>query len=262
MSGSLRVLVVDDEALARDALRIRLERQPDVELLPDCRSGREATRRIPAEEPDLVFLDVRMPDLDGFEVLEELGPPSDSPLVIFATAYDEFALAAFDRHAVDYLLKPFDDDRFDRALARARRAIRERRAGEWMERLEAAMTEWRATRTGGRANALQRILVRSRGRRVLLPVSDIVHARADGNYVRLYVDGGKHYLIRSTLSALERQLDPGQFARIHRSAIANLDRVAEIVPYPNGTYEIVLHDGSRLTLSRSYRDALLERWKC
>lgn len=261
MSETFRVLVVDDEELARDALRIRLSAEPDVELLPECSGGREAVERIRAERPDLVFLDVQMPDIDGFEVLDELGAEGPVPLVVFATAYDEYALAAFDHYALDYLLKPFDDERFQRALGRAREALRNRTAREWIARVEAVVAEWRGGGSGTPAGGWGRILVHKRnGRRLLLPISRIHYLEASGNYVRLHLGDGVSHLVRGPLRDIERQLSPVQFARIHRSMMVNLDCVTELVPDANGGYDVVLEDGTRLRLSRSYRDQLLKRW--
>ena len=264
----LRVLLVDDEPLVRRGLRAFLGAEPDVEVVGECRDGNEAVAAVRALAPDVVFLDVQMPELDGFGVLDALG--ADRPAVVFVTAFDAYAIRAFDVHAVDYLLKPFDEPRFRVALDRARERIAVRRgapndtrAAEARvdarvdERLDALLAQLRGD--GRVAGAwLARIAIRESDRVTYVPVTEVDWLEADDNYVRVHTRGGAR-LVRETLKSLETRLDPARFARIHRSAIVNLERVRELRPTFNGEYVVVLATGARLTLSRGQRDAFFER---
>jgi two-component system LytT family response regulator len=245
----LRVLLVDDEPLVRRGIRDFLEAEPDVVIVGECGNGIVALETISREQVDLVFLDVQMPELDGIGVAAALAE-QNGPAIVFVTAYSEHAVRAFEVNAVDYVLKPFDRERFAAALARARA----RRAGgereELARRLAAVLSELQ--RAQGHA---QRILVRSDGRIRLVAVDDIDWIEAADNYARLHA-GAERHLIRETMASLEARLDPARFARIHRSAIVNLDRIRELQPTFNGEYAVLLHTGAKLTLSRGYRDAL------
>ncbi len=247
--AELRVLVVDDEPLVRQGIRDFLETEPDVAVVGECGNGVEALETIAREPVDLVFLDVQMPELDGIGVAAALAGQS-GPAVVFVTAYSEHAVRAFEVNAVDYVLKPFDRDRFSAALARARA----RRAGgeqaELSRRLAAVLVELQ--RSQGHA---QRVLVRSEGRIRFVAVDDIDWIEAADNYARLHA-GAERHLIRETMGSLEARLDPMRFARIHRSAIVNLARIRELQPTFNGEYAVILHSGAKLTLSRGYREAL------
>src|SRR3712207_5452405 len=201
----IRALVVDDEPLARRGIRVRLERAGGVDVIAECANGAEAVDAIRDRQPDLVFLDVQMPGLDGFDVIQEVGAER-MPAVVFVTAYDAHALRAFDVHALDYLLKPIDDERFDTAVERARRRIAEREAGAMGRRLAAAMSELRD----------RRILIKDRGRVVIIDEADVDWVEAEGDYVRIHAAGRGH-LLRETMSAMADRLDPTHFARIHRS---------------------------------------------
>jgi two-component system, LytTR family, response regulator len=238
----IHALIVDDEPLARRGIRVRLERAGGVEVIGECASGSEAVTVIRHLEPDLVFLDVQMPGLDGFDVVERVGVERMPP-VVFVTAYDAHALRAFDVHALDYLLKPIDDERFDTAVERARRRVGEREA--MGRQLAAALGDLRP----------RRILIKDRGRVVILNEADVDWVEAEGDYVRVHA-GGRGHLLRETMSAMEERLDPGSFARIHRSTIVNVGRIRELKPLPNREYTVVLKDGTQLRLSRSYRDVL------
>ena len=240
----IRALVVDDEQLARRGICVRLERAGGVEVVAECANGGEAVTAIRDLSPDLVFLDVQMPGLDGFGVVESIGP-DQMPPVVFVTAYDAHALRAFDVHALDYLLKPIDDERFDTAVDRARRRITERQESAVGRRLAAALAELRDSR----------ILIKDRGRVVILNEADVDWVEAEGDYVRVHA-GGRGHLLRETMAAMAERLDPIRFARIHRSTIVNVSRIRELKPHPNREYTVVLNDGTRLRLSRSYRDAL------
>jgi two-component system LytT family response regulator len=244
-----RVLIVDDEPLARERLRKLLEAEPGIDIVGEAGDGREATEAIRRERPDLVFLDVQMPELNGFDVLREIaGAPA--PAVVFVTAYDQFALKAFEVHAVDYLLKPFDRERFQTALRRALDHVQRGRAGELNERLAALLDE---VKPAGKFPA--RIAVKSSGRVVFVKVSDIDWVDAADNYVELHV-GTEAHLHRETMNALEQTLPPEKFMRISRSTIVNVDRIKELQPLFHGEYAVILRDNTRLTLSRSYREKL------
>lgn len=242
----LRVVVVDDEPLARARILELLEPHGDVTIVGEAGSGPEAVELIAGTAPDLAFLDVQMPELDGFGVLAALGPDRP-PAVVFVTAYDRYALQAFEVHALDYLLKPFDRERFDAALDRVRAMRGRREAGEPDRRLAALLEE-----VTGRRH-LTRIAVRHDGRVRLVRVAEVDWIEAASNYVRLHV-GPQRYLLRETMSALETRLDPEQFVRIHRSTIVNLERVRELEPFFHGDWVVKLHDGRQLTLSRTYRE--------
>lgn len=266
----IRALVVDDEELARRGLRLRLERAGDFTVAGECANGREAIAAIERERPDLVLLDVQMPGLGGFDVVEAVGA-EQMPAVVFVTAYDDFALRAFDALAIDYLLKPIDDDRFARAMTRVRQRLAERAESAIGRRMTALLQERHgATRgdggdaplatvqpapTAGARPARGHILVRDRGRVLILEIPEIDWVEADGDYVRVHAAGRAH-LLRETMATMERTLTPHRFARIHRSAIVNLERVSELRPLTSREYLVVLRDGTRLRMSRRSRDRL------
>ncbi len=279
----MRVLIVDDETLARQRVRRLLQNESDVEIVGEAESGLEAVEMIRALRPDLVCLDVQMPGLDGFGVLREIeGGPV--PMVLFVTAYDEHAQRAFDVHAVDYVLKPVDGDRFRAAFEKARRqranAVAAERLGELLETVRrladgggeardgAAALAGLALGAGGSSAAAapaapgaaapsgsyaSRILVKQDGRMFFVKTTEIDWIEADRNYVRLHV-GKTAHTIRERISHLEETLDPRLFARIHRSTIVNLNRVREMQQWFSGDYVVILEDGTRLRLSRHYRD--------
>ena len=251
MTNKIRALIVDDEPLARDGVRMHLDTHADIDIVGEAGDGSEAVDLIAQLKPDLVFLDIQMPGLDGFGVVEEVGVDA-MPIVIFITAYDQFALRAFDTHAVDYLLKPFDEDRFRRALDRVREQLAGRRRGDVEERLLALLSELR-----GKGQYLERIVVRSGGRILILRTEDVEWLEAASNYVRIHA-GGREYLLRETMTNLETKLDPQPFVRIHRSTMVRMDRIKELEPLFQGDYVLILEDGTRLTSSRGYRDRLQE----
>jgi two-component system LytT family response regulator len=232
----MTVMIVDDEELARKLLREMLADHPDIEIIAECANGFEAVKAAAERKPDLIFLDVQMPKLDGFEVLELIGPGVG---VIFVTAYDTYALRAFDVHAVDYLLKPFSKQRFEAALALA-----ENRLGE--NTPPAALLAATARAPG----YLERIVVKDGARVHIIPVARLDFAEAQDDYISL-VSNGKTYLKQQTIGSLEESLDPRQFIRIHRSYIVNLDRVVKMEPYTKDTKVAVLNDGKQLPVSRS-----------
>ena len=242
----LRILIVDDELLARHRIRELLKADDSVEVVGEARNGKEAVEAITIQRPDLVFLDVQMPDMDGFEVLKALDPQT-LPLVIFVTAYDEHALRAFDVHAVDYLMKPFDRQRFARALNRAR--VQMKLAGnEGASQIRKLLEEFKPP-----TRYLERFAIKNGETVHFVRVEDVDSIEAEGNYVRLNV-ANSSYLLRETLNRVEAQIDPHVFARIHRSTIVNMNRVKELRAWSRGEYRVILHNGTSHTLSRGYRD--------
>ena len=234
----IRVIIVDDEELARQVIREMLAAHPEVEVMAECSNGFDAVRLVAELKPDLIFLDIQMPKLDGFEVLELIG---DEFAVIFATAYDEHALRAFEFHAVDYLLKPFRAERFEAALDRARERIGKKMASSPVE-LSAS------SRVPGQY--AERIVVKDGTRVQIIPVSKLDYAEAQDDYVALAAQGKKH-LKQQTISSLEAALDPKNFVRIHRSYVVNLERVTRLEPYGKDTHVVTLIDGTRLPVSRA-----------
>lgn len=257
----IRVLIVDDERPARDGLRLRLQKAPGFEVVAEAASGRAAIAAVAKHEPDLMFLDIRMPDLNGFDVLRRI-PPARRPRVIFVTAYDRHALEAFEVHALDYLLKPIVARRLDAALDQARQAHRQRLASRTLEELAETLRTGAAPqpREAGpsprREETLDRLTLRDGSRLRIVPVSAIQRVEACGNYVTIHT-GGRELLHRVTLAWLEARLPRRTFARIHRGTIVNVAEVAEIRRSSHGDGEVVLRDGTTLRMSRRYRDALL-----
>ena len=247
----IRTVIVDDEPLARERIRSLLENEPDVEIVGECRDGDEAVETVRKETPDLVFLDVQIPERNGFEVIETLGADR-APVIVFVTAYDQYALQAFEVHAVDYLLKPFDEERFHKALDRAREALRRPRGTEVSERLLSLLKDLKQP-----AAYLDRLVVKSAGRLFFLRTEEVDWIESAGNYVCLHV-GPESHLLRETMNGVEERLDPARFVRIHRTAIVNIDLVKELQPLFHGEYQVVLRDGTQLTLSRGYRERLQE----
>ena len=247
-SGStLRAIIVDDEPLARRRLRSLLAGETDVEISGEFGNGRDAVQAIRDLRPDLVFLDIQMPELDGFGVVREVGV-AEMPAVVFVTAYDEYALKAFEVHAFDYLLKPVDRDRFAASLRRVRACIRGEDSRTLSDRLEALLGG-----LGIQRQEPQRLPIRKDGRIFLVRPEDIDWLEADGNHVRVHV-GKESHLIRETLGKLEARLPDRTFMRIHRSTLVNIARIREIQPWFQGDYVLLLADGTRLTSGRSYRD--------
>jgi len=246
----LRTVIVDDEPLARERLASLLSAEQDIEVIAQCRDGEEAVTAIDQHSPDLVFLDVQMPGLNGFEVIDAV---EKMPLVIFVTAYDQHALRAFQVRALDYLLKPFDRERFTEALQRARTHIQRDETGDLGRRLLALVKDLRRDQP-----KTDRLVVKSGGRLFFLRTDEIDWVEASGNYVRLHV-GATSHLLRETMNAIEGRLDPEKFFRIHRSRIVNMERIQEMQPWLNGEYAVLLRTGTRLTLSRGYREKLQER---
>ena len=247
----LRVVIVDDEPPARARLRRLVKTHDAVEIVAECGDGAAAVQAIESVRPDLVLLDVQMPELDGFEVLRTLDM-APLPAVIFVTAFDKYALRAFEVHALDYVVKPVDATRFDRALSHARQRITERQsAAEGLTNLIRELARDRVH--------LTRIPVRTEGRVKVIDLADVDWLSAADNYVTLHV--GRHeYLVRDTLSALEQRLDANDFVRVHRSSIVRLDRISELVPDLHGDYRIRLKNGTEVALSRTYRARVEDRF--
>jgi two-component system, LytTR family, response regulator len=248
----IRTLIVDDMLLARKRLRRVLVEDPEIEIVGECADGREAIEAVAELKPDLMFLDVQMPEIDGFEALAEIGA-ENAPIVIFVTAFDHFALRAFEVHALDYLMKPFDVERLRNTIERAKRQIKNRRETPTAapdERLLALLKDFK-----NEPAYLKRLSFKSRGRTIIVSADDIEYVEAEGNYLSLQV-GKESHLIRSAMHKFEEKLDPEKFARIHRSTIINIDRVKEMHPMFNGDQLVIMKNGKELTLSRNYRDRL------
>lgn len=257
---SLSALIVDDEALARERIRTLLRRDPDIHVVGEVGDGQAAVRALAESPHDLVFLDVQMPEIGGFEVLDtlrslqETDPEIKVPAVVFVTAYDRYALRAFEVHALDYLLKPFDIERFQQTLARVKLQLARVCAEALSQELAALLDERRRP-----TPFVDKFVVRSRGRIVFIHAEEIDWIEAAGNYVAIHV-GPRDHLLRETMSHLESQLDPAHFVRIHRSFIVPLDRIRELRVSERGDYEVALRDGTRLASSRTYYGRLRKRW--
>jgi two-component system LytT family response regulator len=244
-AAPISTLIVDDEPMARQIVRVLLSRDPEIHIAGEC-TGIDAPATIRRCRPELVFLDIHMPQVSGFDVIDQLDP-EDAPVIVFVTAYDQYALRAFQVRAVDYLLKPFDDERFAAALTHAKQQVRARLSQT--DRLASLLAEL----SGRGERQKERLLVRSGDRSVLIRTADIDWIEAADYYAEIHVGNASH-LIREPLSELERRLDPARFFRIHRSAIVNIDRVVEILSHIKGDAIVVLRDGRELTLSRKRRD--------
>lgn len=261
-SSPLRILIVDDEPSAREIVREMLAdalQNGELEIVGECGDGHSAIHAIQTTKPDLVFLDVQMPETDGFAVLAAL-QPDQLPVVIFVTAYDQYALRAFDVHALDYLLKPFDRERFDQAFERARHTLHRDRESELNERILSLLEERPTPQSQqpARQQYLERLVVKTDGRVFFLRADEIEWIEAEGNYVSLHA-GKKAYLFREAISTLAKQLDPRKFRRIHRSTIVNIDSIKELQPMFRGEYRVVMRDGVELKLSHNYRDNLQQQ---
>lgn len=257
MADLLRVLIVDDEPLARQRLLDLLE-QERAEIVGTAANGREAVEAIRTKQPELVFLDVQMPGLTGLDVVREIGPEA-MPVTVFVTAFDQHALAAFEAQALDYLLKPFEDERFYGAFARAADAVRLRQVDALQDRLRALLSGTpTAEPVAGPPTYLERIAVEMRGQLRVVPVERIDYVAADGPYAELHA-GSDTFVVRERMQTLEDRLDPAHFFRIHRSTIVRLDRVEALLTAQGGDYAVKLTDGTRLRVSRARRDALAAR---
>jgi two-component system, LytTR family, response regulator len=245
----VRAIVVDDEPVARRRLRTLLQREEGVEIVAECEDGTGAIEAIRRLRPDVVFLDVQMPDLDGFDVIEALAP-SEHPAIVFVTAYDRYAVRAFEVHAVDYLLKPFERERLRKTLGRL---------GEHRDSREASRRLQAAVESVLTHRPLRRVIVRTPGRVYAVRVEEIDSIHAAGHYLELQTATATH-LIRESMTDLEARLDPARFVRIHRSMIVNVDRIRELQPTFHGEFIVLLHSGRRLRCSRTYAEKLTTLW--
>jgi two-component system LytT family response regulator len=252
-SHPVRAIIADDERLARRKLRILLDSEPDVEVVAECEGGRQTVAAIHTYLPDLLLLDIQMPDMDGFQVLGEISP-EEMPVVIFTSAYDQYAIRAFEAHALDYLLKPFDQERLHHAIERARSELNKSQDREIARRILDLLSRVRSeTRTASEQEG--RLVIKAKGRVVFLNLDEIDWVEAAANYVRLNV-GKESYLFRETISRTSERLDPNLFIRIHRSTIVNVRKIKELIPVNSGEYVVVLKTGKELSCSRGYRAAL------
>jgi two-component system LytT family response regulator len=250
-NASLRVIIVDDEPLARKFIRRMLKDDQEVEIVGECVNGKEAVVAVREQMPDLVFLDVQMPEMDGFAALAAL-EVERLPEIIFTTAYEQFAIRAFEIHALDYLLKPFDQARFNKALAHAKERLSGVKYVEGRKQVTAMLENVKLN-----PKFLDRLIVKANGRIIFLKTRDIHWIKADDKYVHLHT-GKTAHMVRQTLNAMEGQLDPQIFLRIHRSAVVNIEWIKELQPLFGGEHRVVLEDGTKLTLSRNYKDKLFE----
>lgn len=241
----IRVLIVDDEPLGRTLLRRMLDAHAEVEIIGECESGREAIAAIEADAPDLIFLDVQMPDMNGFETLEKV--KGKQPAVIFVTAYDEYAIGAFEVNALDYLLKPYDRKRFEQAFARALQHFQNRTGNAVGEQILSLLSE-----TKSPPQFIERFIIKAGGRVIFLKAEEIIWIEAERNYVLLHIQQKAH-IFREAISNLEEKLNPQKFCRISRSVIVNLDFIRELQPFFRGDYTVVLQNGTELKLSHRYR---------
>jgi two-component system LytT family response regulator len=245
----IRALIVDDEPLARTGVQQLIDPLDDVTIVGEATDGDEAVREIAAQEPDLVFLDVQMPEMSGLEVVREVGV-EDMPLTIFVTAYDQYALEAFEAHALDYLLKPIEEDRFEEAMERAREQLRRAEADTLNQQLQGLLREYADEED---RDGIERFTVRSRDRIYFVDVEDVQWIESEGDYVALH-DGEDAHLVRKTMKKLEEQLASDQFLRVHRSYIVNVDYIEELRPLDHGTYQLRMASGTPLKTSRGYSD--------
>ncbi|MDQ4122380.1 MAG: LytTR family DNA-binding domain-containing protein [Acidobacteriota bacterium] len=250
----IKTLIVDDEPLARKRIKQLLNGESGIKVISECGDGKCAIAALQDLKPDLVFLDVEMPGANGVEVLEKCGL-AVLPAIIFVTAYDEYTIKAFDFHAVDYLLKPYSEERFREAITRARRQINQKNKEIFNQRFADLFDYLKVNQ-----NYLERLIVSANNRLIALPIDEIDWIEAFGNYMKVH-HRGKSYLVRETLNNLSKKLDPRKFARIHRATLVNLDRIKEFHPMFGGQYTVVLHDGTELTLSRSYRQQVLSKFE-
>jgi two-component system LytT family response regulator len=256
----IRALIVDDEPIARRGIRQQLKIEPDVEIVGECANGLEAIAAIESQKPDLIFLDVQMPLLDGFGVVEALGA-ENPPAVVFVTAYDEHAIRAFEVNALDYLLKPIDFERFQKTLARVREQLKGLKTKQLDHKLSAllrSLDEFKSTEA--QTAPLDRVVIKEQGRISFLSVDEIDWLCAQGNYVQLHA-GSETHLLRETVDGMESKLAPGKFVRLRRSTIVRTERIKELHPLFNGEYAVILKDGTQLQSTRRYRknlDALLK----
>ncbi|MCK9407623.1 MAG: LytTR family DNA-binding domain-containing protein [Bacteriovoracaceae bacterium] len=245
----IRAIIVDDEPLAREKVQLFANDESDIEIVELCTNGQEAIASFHRHKPDLLFLDIQMPEINGFDVLKHLQLHPPLPEIIFITAYDEFALRAFEFHALDYLLKPYDRERFTKAVAYARNLIASRPQSDvTTEQIKALLDSLKQS-----PSKLERLIVKTNGRIIFLRIDEIDWMEAAGNYIKLHV-GNETHLMRETMNKMEEQLSSQQFIRIHRGTIINIAKIKELQPYFNGEYKVTLQNNTTVILSRGYRD--------
>ncbi len=256
---TIRVLVVDDEPLSREGVIMRLEQQDDIEVIGECGNGSDAIRRILADKPDLVFLDIKMPKFTGFDVIKAVGI-EQMPLVIFLTAYDEFAIEAFQVNALDYLLKPINSGLFEESMTRARKELNSQRIADRSAQLKSLLNETSADSSGAleHKGLNERIVVRAHGHVHFIKPEDIQWVEAEGDYINVHTESRSH-LIRDTMRSMEQRLENHGFQRIHRSVIVKLALITELITLEGGDYEVVISNQQKLKLSRGYRDILFKK---
>ncbi len=247
----IRVVIADDERLARQKLRILLEGEPNISVVAECQDGRQTLSAITCFHPDLLLLDIQMPDLDGFQVLSEIAP-AEIPVVIFTSAYDQYAIRAFEAHALDYLLKPFDQERLHQAMNRARAELLKSEDHKITHKLMQLLSHIKSGNSPATADSPDRLVIKAKGRVIFLDLDEIDWVEAAANYVRLNV-GKESYLLREPISRTSERLDPDHFVRIHRSTIVNARKIKELIPVNSGEYIVVLKNGKELSCSRGYR---------
>lgn len=251
----IRTLIVDDEPIARRGIRQQLWGEADVEIIGECANGREAIAAIRKESPDLIFLDVQMPLIDGFGVVNAIDI-KDLPTIVFVTAYDEHAIQAFEVNALDYLLKPIDHDRFQKTLTRVRQQLNGSSTQQLQRKLASLLRDLEEFKAEGKqANHLERLVIRESGRVFFLNVDEIDWIKAQGNYVQIHTNDTAH-LLRETMNGMESKLDPRKFLRLRRSTIVRIDQIREMQPMFNGEYAVILKDDTQLISSRRYRNKL------
>ncbi|MBP6672194.1 MAG: response regulator transcription factor [Bacteroidetes bacterium] len=244
----IRAIIVDDEPLAREKVQLFARDAHDIEIIDTCANGFEALTSFQKNRPDLIFLDIQMPEMNGFEFLQQIGP-EHYPGIIFITAYDEFALKAFEFHALDYLLKPYDRERFNKAVDHARHSLRSKPlTDDSDEQLKALLHSMMNP-----SSVLERLIVKTGGRVVFLRIEEIDWMEAAGNYVKLHT-GNESHLVRETMNNLEQQLPPSKFIRVHRSTIVNIEKIKELQPYFNGEYKVILHNNTHIIMSRGFKE--------
>jgi len=255
---SIKALIIDDERLGRDVVRHMLSDHHDIEIIEECSNGKEALRLIRQSNPDLIFLDIKMPGMDGMELAECLDEAC-RPIIVFVTAYNEFAIQAFEQNAIDYLLKPFDQERFDQMIARVGKRFEQCEEAAFAQKLKGFLSSNsdlqmpRGLPQEEGRKPIDRIVVKESGRVFFVNPEEVDYFEASGNYVALNLDRKTH-LVYDTLTKMEQKLDSSKFLRIHRSTIVNLDRVQELQPHFNGEYVVILNSGAKLKLSRSYKE--------
>jgi two-component system, LytTR family, response regulator len=249
MLQTIRTIIADDETLARQKLRILLDSEPGIHVIAECRNAKETVDAVKDYRPDLLMLDIQMPDADGFDVLRQV-PPEQMPIVVFTTAYDQYAIKAFEAHALDYLLKPFDQERLHNSLERARMELFKSRDPELTKRLLSLLADAKPT-----PQPDQRLVIKAGGKVVFLDVDEIEWIEAAANYVRLHA-GKESYLLRGSIGRIAESLDPARFVRIHRSTIVNVRKIRELQPCNSGEFMVILRNGKELSGSRGYRPLL------